>query len=167
MSEPYLGEIRMFSFDFPPKSWALCNGQALSIQQNSPLFSLLGTTYGGDGERTFQLPNLQARVPMSFGAGFQQGEVIGEQSHTLSYTEMAAHSHLLGGTSTTGTQVSPENNLLATSAGDPYAVAGANLTTLNAATVGSTGGAQPHDNQQPYLVVNVCIALIGIYPSRN
>ena len=174
MSTPYLGEIRCFAFNFAPTGWAQCNGQTLPINQNQALFSLLGTTYGGNGTTTFQLPNLQGRVPGHIGNGYDLGELTGEANHTLIVTEMPAHNHLIqsvivepGGeperiaTATTAAFIGPSNpdGLYATSTTNPVALA--------PQTIGASGGSQPHNNMQPYLVVNFCIALTGIFPSRN
>jgi microcystin-dependent protein len=167
----YLSEIRTFGFNYPPKGWAFCNGQTLSIQQNTALFSLLGTTYGGNGQTTFQLPNLQGRLAAHFGtqAGntVQLGQQIGEVNHTLLATEMPAHTHFVQGTTTAGDLPSPAASTMAV-AGTIYATSlGSAPVTLAPASVTTTGGSQAHSNQQPYLVLNVCIALVGIYPSRN
>jgi microcystin-dependent protein len=174
MTSPYLGEIRCFAFNFAPTGWALCNGQTLPINQNAALFSLLGTFYGGNGTNTFQLPNLQGNVPGHTGDGFVIGQLTGEANHTLIVTEMPAHNHAIqsvivepGGeperiaTATTTAFIGPSNpdGLYATSTTNPVALA--------PQTIGSNGGSQPHNNMQPYLVVNFCIALQGIFPSRN
>jgi microcystin-dependent protein len=143
----------------------LCNGQLLPINQNQALFSLLGTTYGGDGQTTFALPNLRGRVALHIGSGLIQGENLGEEAHTLTISEMPAHSHALQGTTNNANQPVPTGNLLAT-VGNVYTTA-QNLTTINPASVGNAGGSQPHTNMQPYLVLNFCIALQGIFPSRN
>ncbi len=168
MATPYLGEIRLTSFSFPPKGWAACNGQLLPINQNQALFSLLGTFYGGDGQVTFGLPNLQARVPMHTGNGHIQGESGGEVGHTLTAGEMAAHTHALPVTTAVGKSSSPAEALPAvapTGLGNVYGLP-TNLTPMQAA-VGSAGAGAPHPNQQPCLVVNFVIALVGIYPSRD
>ncbi len=169
MATPFIGELSIFSFGFAPKGWAMANGQLLPISQNTALFSLLGTTYGGDGVQTFALPNLQGRVPMHFGSGFVQGERAGEEAHTLLLSELPGHTHNVEGSTATATALSPTNNTLATTTDTPYATNPATSTfvTLNPSTVPSTGGSQPHENRQPFLVVNVCIALSGIFPSRN
>jgi len=168
MSSPFLGEIRYVSFNFPPKGWALCNGQLMAINQNQALFALLGTFYGGDGVSTFALPNLQGRVPMGVGSLTSQGEVGGEESHTLVLAEMPAHTHQIagGGTATTA---SPSGGYLATPAsGSPYAPPPESAPVVLAANaVGLMGGGQPHENRQPFLTVTACIALQGIFPSRN
>jgi microcystin-dependent protein len=165
MAEPFLSEIRIMSFNFAPKGWALCNGQLLPINQNQALFSLLGTTYGGNGQTTFALPNLQARVPIHFGAGFSLGETGGEQAHTVTMAEMPTHVHAALGSSTDGNASLPGGNVLATAA-NAYGAA-ASLTTLVPGTVTNVGGSQPHTNLQPYLVLTFCIALQGIFPSQN
>ena len=172
MSTPFLGETRTFSFNFPPKGWALCNGQLLPINQNQALFSLLGTTYGGDGRVNFALPNLQGRVPMHFGNGLSLGQSGGEASHTLSVAELPAHTHTLRGTSDTARLQAPTNALLAQAPINVYstsAVASGAETSvgMNPAAVTTAGGSQPHENMQPYLVLSVCIALQGIFPSQN
>ena len=166
-SDPFISEIQIFAFDFNPRGWAKCNGQLLPINQNQALFSLLGTTYGGNGVQTFALPNLQGRVPMHIGGGLSLGQVGGEENHTLSISEMAAHTHQVSGTSATVTQPSPGGNLWASGGlGKSYTAAAANAT-MNAASIGNTGGSQAHENRNPYLVLNICIALQGIFPSRN
>jgi microcystin-dependent protein len=161
--EPFLGELRLMSFDFPPKSWALCNGQTLQIAQNQALFALLGTTYGGNGQTTFGLPDLQGRTAMHFGNGFTQGERAGQESHTLTAPEMPAHTHIVTASKANGNQADPK---ILASFSEGYS--GFNgPTTLNPATISNAGGSQPHENRQPYLVLSWCIALQGIFPSRN
>lgn len=167
MSTPFLSEIKIFSFGFPPKGWASCEGQLLPINQNQALFSLLGTTYGGDGRQTFGLPNLQSRVPMSMGNGHVLGELGGQQNHTLVLSEMASHNHPAICTNALGTAESPS---LAVWAADnngnaPYSSTG--NTTMAPTVIGTVGGDQPHNNMAPCLVLNFCIALQGIYPSQN
>jgi microcystin-dependent protein len=168
VAEPFLSEIRIMSFGFPPKGWAECNGQLLPINQNQALFSLLGTTYGGNGQTNFALPNLQGRVPVHAGQDFALGQAGGEPAHTLTGNEMPQHTHTLAGsTSATGGSASPNNAYLG--GGDNvYAAANAGTTTpLTAASITSVGGGQPHQNMQPFLALNFCIALQGIFPSRN
>jgi microcystin-dependent protein len=166
MAEPFLSEIRLMSFGFAPKGWATCNGQLLPINQNQALFSLLGTTFGGDGRVNFALPNLQGRVPIHVGAGHTLGERGGEQAHTLAIAELPAHTHVVQASSnSTGTQALPVNAFLA-----PLNNAYHNpstLTAIQAATVTSVGGSQAHLNMQPFLALNFCIALQGIFPSPN
>ncbi|MGC3988448.1 MAG: tail fiber protein [Chthoniobacteraceae bacterium] len=165
MSTPYLAEIRITSFNFAPKGWALCNGQLLAISQNQALFALLGTTYGGNGVTTFGLPNLQGRTPVHFGNGITLGELGGEASHTLLVTEMPAHNHVPVGNSGAATLDDPTGQLWANGGFQNYATS--SNTTMNAASIGNTGGSQPHNNLQPYLVLNFIIALQGIFPSQN
>ncbi len=165
MSTPFLGEIKIVSFNFPPKGWAFCNGQLLPINQNQALFSLLGTTYGGDGQTNFALPNLQGRVPFHIGNGFTQGQRGGEETHTLIQSELPAHTHFPVGSSNTANAVSPANNVWASLSSGGYS--STPNTTLNPASITNTGGSQPHNNMSPYLVLNFCIALQGIFPSRN
>lgn len=168
MSEPFLGEIRMFGGNFAPRGWAFCDGQLLPIAQNTALFSLLGTTYGGDGQSTFGLPDLRGRFPMHEGQGpgltpRSLGAVAGAEAVTLIASQMPAHNHTVGASTGEANDVIPTNGYLA--AGNQYS-ASAN-TSLNPAALGVAGGSQPHDNMPPYLVVNFIIALEGIYPSRN
>jgi microcystin-dependent protein len=160
---PFLGELRLMSFNFAPKGWAECNGQFLPINQNQPLFSLLGTMYGGNGQTTFALPDLRARVPIHVGNGYIQGEVLGEESHILSQSEIPAHTHQIRASSTTGNQPTP--SILA-SVDNTYRSA-SDLTTINPETLANSGGSQAHENRPPYLTLNWCIALLGIFPSRN
>ncbi len=166
MAEPFLSEIRIMSFGFPPKGWALCNGQLLPINQNQALFSLLGTTYGGDGRVNFGLPNLQGRVPIHMGSGYTLGEVGGEQAHTLSISEIPTHVHALNAsTSATGGTASPSNAFLG-GADNAYHTP-SSLTSLSPGTLANTGGSQAHLNMQPFLTLSFCIALQGIFPSQN
>src|SRR3954454_16851999 len=165
MAEPFLSEIRIFSFGFPPKGWALCDGQLLPINQNQPLFSLLGTTYGGDGRVNFGLPNLQGRVPIHTGSGHTLGERGGEQAHTLSISEIPTHTHVATASSDNGTVVVATGNVLA-AANNLYTTP-TNLTALMAGTVANVGGSQAHLNMQPFLVLNFSIALKGIFPSQT
>jgi microcystin-dependent protein len=165
MAEPFLSEIRIFSFDFPPKGWAFCNGQLLPINQNQALFALLGTTYGGNGQTNFALPNLQGQVPIHEGDGHTLGERAGSSSVTVNVQQLPTHMH--------GLMVSPVNASIPTGGGNYFGVANNAYTTpaalqpLSPATVGSVGGSQPHNNMMPYLVLNFCIALQGIFPSPN
>ena len=167
MAEPFLSEIRLFSFGFPPKGWATCDGQLLPINQNQALFSLLGTTYGGDGRTNFALPDLRSKTPIHVGNGHTLGERGGEQAHTLSISEIPTHTHSLIGTSNTGTLVIAAGNLLGTSPSQMYQAPDNNLTAMNAASIASIGGSQAHLNMQPFLVLNFCIALQGIFPSQT
>lgn len=164
MAEPFLSEIRLMSFVFAPKGWALCNGQLLPINQNQALFSLLGTTFGGDGRVNFALPDLRGRVPIHTGSGHTLGERGGEQAHTLSIAELPTHTHVLNGTTNTGNTPVPTNNILADSPSQLYA-APSSLTSLNSGAVANTGGSQAHLNMQPFLTLSFCIALQGIFPS--
>lgn len=165
MGTPFLAEIRIVSFNFAPKGWALCNGQLLPINQNQALFSLLGTMYGGDGRTTFALPDLRGRVPVHVGAGFVQGGRAGEEAHTVISNEMPMHTHLVSASSGTPNQGSPAGNEWAAS-NSGYSTVAPN-TALNPSAIGSAGGSQPHTNLQPYLVLNFVIALQGIFPSQN
>ena len=167
MAEPFLAEIRIMSFAFAPRGWALCNGQVLPINQNQALFALLGTTYGGDGRVTFALPDLQARTPVHVGNGHALGEKAGEAAHTLSLAELPSHTHVARAVSDKATTAAPNGNMLATAKGGAVYAAAATPTPLSPATVASVGGGQPHPNMQPYLTLNFCIALQGIFPSRN
>jgi microcystin-dependent protein len=166
MAEPFLSEIRLMSFGFAPKGWALCNGQLLPINQNQALFSLLGTTFGGDGRVNFALPDLRGRTPIHVGNGRTLGERGGEQAHTLSIAELPEHTHTVAGSSaTTGGSASPNGQFLG--GGNNVYHAAANLTTLHPGSVTSIGGSQAHLNMQPFLTLSFCIALQGIFPSRN
>ena len=164
MAEPFLSEIRIFSFGYAPRGWALCNGQLLPINQNQALFSLLGTTYGGNGQTNFALPDLRGRVPISFG-NHSLGENGGEQAHTLSISELPTHTHVLSAQSGNATTPIPGGNLLG-AANNLYA-APTNLTPLSPTMVTNVGGSQAHLNMQPFLTLTFCIALQGIFPSRN
>jgi microcystin-dependent protein len=167
MAEPFLSEIRIMSFNFAPKGWAQCNGQLLPINQNQALFSLLGTTYGGDGRVNFGLPDLRGRVPVHDGNGHVLGERGGETDHTLTSPELPTHVHQVNATSAQGNQVVPTNNVLASSLNQTYRAADQAQTTLIPATIANAGGSQPHTNVQPYLTLNFCIALQGIFPSQT
>ncbi len=165
MSTPFLAEIHIFSFNFPPKGWAFCNGQLLPINQNQALFALLGTTYGGNGQTTFALPNLQGRVPFHIGGGLTLGQTGGETAHTVSISELPQHNHVPGASSAAANTGNPVSDLWADGGKNNY------NTSSNAAmapgAISNTGGSQPHDNMSPYLALNFCIALQGIFPSQN
>ena len=167
MAEPFLSEIRIFSFNYAPKGWALCNGQLLPINQNQALFSLLGTTFGGDGRVNFALPNLQGQVPIHVGDGHTLGEKGGQQAHTLSISEIPTHLHLAQAESTTATTNLPTGNMLANSTPNTIYGPVQSLSAMNPTTVTNTGGSQAHQNMQPFLTLNFSIALQGIFPSRN
>ena len=169
MSEPFLSEIKIVSFNFAPKGWALCNGQLLPINQNQALFALLGTTYGGNGQTNFALPNIRGRVPIHMGNGHTLGEAAGSTSVTVNIQQLPTHTHFLQASSSNGDSAFPSNpnpNVLA-ALNSPIYNAPSNLVTLNPAAVTSVGGSQPHNNMMPYLVLNFIIALQGIFPSRN
>ncbi len=164
MAEPFLSEIRLMSFNFAPKGWALCNGQTLPINQNQALFSLLGTTYGGDGRVNFALPNLQGRVPVHEGSGFTLGQRGGEEAHTITQQEFPTHNHFVSVVNANAS-VGPAGNYFA-AANNAYHQAPAN-TNLAPSSITNTGGSQAHQNMQPYLAVTFAIALQGIFPSPN
>ena len=164
MSDPFIGEIRMFAFDFPPRGWGLCNGQLLPINQNQALFSILGTTYGGNGQTTFALPDLRGRTPISFSNSFTLGQRAGEEAHTVTINEMASHSHFVQAGNSAANTPSPAGAFFAQNAG---AYASNPNAVMSVDTVTNTGGSQPHPNMGPYLVISFCIALIGIFPSQN
>lgn len=166
MSEPFLSEIKIVSFNFPPKGWAFCNGQFLPINQNQALFALLGTTYGGNGQTTFALPNLRGRLPIHMGNGHTLGEAAGSSAVTVNIQQLPTHLHgLQASSNSSGTTADPTNAFFAPVNGG-YGTA-ASLTTLSPQSVTSIGGSQAHTNQMPYLVLNFIIALQGIFPSQN
>ena len=167
MAEPFLSEIRIMSFSFAPKGWAMCNGQLLPINQNQALFSLLGTTYGGDGRVNFALPNLQGRTPIHTGSGFTLGERGGEQAHTLTISELPTHTHSAKASSSDGNIVVPTGNVLASSLNQSYRAPDNALTSLAPGTIANVGGSQAHLNMQPFLALSFCIALQGIFPSQT
>lgn len=170
MAEPFLSEVRIMSFVFAPKGWALCNGQLLPINQNQALFSLLGTTFGGDGRVNFALPDLRGRTPIHVGSGHTLGERGGEQAHTLSIAELPQHTHVLNASTTAGDAPVPNvvaqgiGTLMAATPNQVYGPA-ANLVAMNPGSVTNTGGSQAHLNMQPFLTLSFCIALQGIFPS--
>ena len=166
MSEPFLSEVKIMSFNFPPKGWALCNGQFLPINQNQALFSLLGTTYGGNGQTTFALPNLQARVPIHMSSGHTLGEAAGSTSVTLNITQLPAHTHAVQATNNAATSDDATNNVLG-QAGQNLYTAYSSPVAMASAAISTVGGNLAHDNMMPYLVLSFCIALQGIFPSRN
>lgn len=165
MAEPFLSEVRIMSFVFAPKGWALCNGQLLPINQNQALFSLLGTTFGGDGRVNFALPDLRGRAPIHVGSGHTLGERGGEQAHTLSIAELPTHTHVAQASSSNASGPVPTGNVMG-STSNGYAAPG-NLTSLLASTVANVGGSQAHLNMEPFLTLSFCIALQGIFPSPN
>lgn len=171
MSEPFLAEIRIVGFNFPPRGWAFCDGQILPIAQNQSLYSLLGTTYGGDGRTSFALPDLRGRTPIhvgtSDGSTHLLGQRGGEETHTLAGGEIPTHMHEAKASSDTGTTPIPTGNVLASSAPAELYHGASKLVELKAGTITNTGGGQAHNNMQPYLVLNFCIALQGLFPSRN
>lgn len=171
MADPFLSEIRMFGYPFAPKGWAQCNGQLLPINQNQALFSLLGTQYGGNGSSTFALPDLRGRAPVSFGNGTVQGEVAGAENVTLLSAQMPAHSHQAVGASDTFNTRAYDNSVFTTAAnattGPTNLYGPASALVPLGPSMTATGGSQPHNNMQPSLVVNFCIATVGVFPSRS
>ena len=166
MSSPYVGEIRMFAGNFAPAGWMLCQGQLLPISGNETLFNLIGTTYGGDGQSTFALPNLQSRVPVHQGAGFTLAQTSGEETVTLTVQQLPVHSHVPQAKSVAGNQASPAGNVWAASSLNQY-TANAPSSSMDAAALGMAGGSQPHDNMVPFLVINFIISLFGVFPSQT
>ncbi len=170
MGTPYIGEIRMFGGNFAPAGWAFCAGQLIPISENDALFTLIGTTYGGDGEQTFALPNIQGRVPIHAGPGFQLGELGGVEEVTLTTTQLPVHTHPMIGTDNLASEPNPSGNVLARSttldlyleAPDPGPSA-----PMNPSSIGPVGGSQPHTNMQPYLAISFIISLFGIFPQQN
>jgi microcystin-dependent protein len=166
MGSQYIGEIRMFAGTFAPVDWAFCNGQILAISQNEALFNLIGTTYGGDGQNTFALPNLQSRIPFHQGAGFVIGQAAGSEQVTLTSQQVPAHTHAANCFNGDATQGSPSGNVWSQSTLEQYSNA-TPVDAMNPAALGPAGGSLPHDNMTPYLVVNFIIALFGVFPSQN
>ena len=166
MPDPFLSEIKIVSFNFPPKGWALCNGQLLPINQNQALFALLGTTYGGNGQTNFALPNLRGRVPIHVGNGHTLGEAAGSTAVTINQQTMPTHNHFEMAQPTANNSQLGAGGAFLCQASNVYRTAD-NLIPLNPACVGNVGGSQPHNNMMPYLVLNFIIALQGIFPSRN
>ncbi len=166
--DPFISEIQIFAFDFPPRGWATCSGQLLSIQQNTALFALLGTTYGGNGTTNFALPDYRGRVPMHIGGSLsiQQGQSGGEENHTLTVNEMALHTHQVKASSATVNLPNPSGNLWAKGADDAGFSSSAG-STMSTSAVSQTGSNLSHENRSPFLVLNFCIAIQGIFPSRN
>lgn len=166
--EQYVGEIRMFPWNWAPKGWALCNGALLPIAQNQALFSLLGTTYGGNGTTNFALPDLQGRVPIHRSTQYPEGAKSGEENVTITLSMMPTHMHLLLATTTAGDKHAPRFTLAASSnANNYYYSSPSPLVALDQASISMVGGNQPHTNMQPFLVLNYSIATVGIFPSRN
>jgi microcystin-dependent protein len=165
MSSPFIGEIRMFAGNFAPVGWAFCNGALMDIDQNDALFNLIGTTYGGDGQTTFALPNLQSRVPIHVGPGYALGQNGGVEKVTLSGQQLPAHNHAPQAFSGGGTQTSPANSVWAANGNFPY-IDLAPDKAMDPGAIGLTGGSQPHDNMIPFLVINFILSLFGIFPSQ-
>ena len=167
MSAPFLSEMKIISWNFPPKGWAFCNGTLLPINQNQALFSILGTTYGGDGRVNFALPDLRGRTPIHVGQGVSLGERAGELNHTLTISETPSHNHVPNGSSATSNSASPSANFWGNAGAPTSHNSGTPNIPMSASAVGNTGGSQAHNNLQPYLALNVIIALQGIFPSQN
>jgi len=166
MGTPFMSEIKIISWNFAPQGWALCNGQFLPINQNQALFSLLGTMYGGNGQTTFALPDLRGRASLHIGSGFTQGQAGGQEAHTVTQSEMPAHNHFVNATTLAATTGAVFGNIFASTVAAQYG-SFANLTTLIPSSITNVGGSQPHNNMQPFLVLNFIIALQGAFPSRN
>ena len=169
MGTPYVGEIRMFAGNFAPVGWAFCNGAALAISENDVLFTLIGTTYGGDGQNTFNLPDLQSRVPVHMGGAFQIGQSGGVETVTLTTSQIPAHSHVPQCSGNAGSDQSPLNNVWAVSGSNIYSdpTNGPPNVGMDPGALGNSGGSQPHDNMVPFLCINFIISLFGIFPSQT
>jgi microcystin-dependent protein len=172
MAQPYIGEIRMFAGSFAPAGWSFCNGQLMPISQNDAMYIVIGTMYGGDGESTFALPNLQSRVPMHMGNGpdgvtYQIAEAAGVESVTLTTQQIPSHTHALLGSSTAATLTSPSSNVVGTSAQVDYLTVSTATLAMNANSITPVGGSQPHSNLQPFLVISFIISLFGLFPSQT
>ncbi len=173
MSEPFLAEVRIVGFNFAPRGWAFCDGQILPINQNQSLYSLLGTTYGGDGRTSFALPDMRGRTPIHVGNGHREGQKSGEETHTLAGNEMPQHTHTARASSAAGDSPLPvqgsNRNVLASSTNEAYRsfTSAGDLVSMRSGTIANVGGGQAHENMQPYLAINFCIALQGLFPSRN
>lgn len=172
MSQPYIGEIRLLGFNFPPLGWQLCAGQLVPISEYEALFQLIGTTYGGDGQTTFGLPDLRGRAPIHWGTGpglstYIIGQQLGTENVTLSQGQLPMHGHPFLATTNQATLPAPQNNLASDTNRNAYSTAGTVNTQLNAQTIGPVGGNQPHENMQPFLVGNYCISMYGIFPSPS
>ena len=170
MSSPFVGEIRMFAGNFAPAGWAFCNGALMPISENDVLFNLIGTTYGGDGQETFALPDLQGRVPIHQGTGggstYQLGEMAGTETVTLTTNQIPQHNHLVLASTAVANDANPQNNVVAQADVDMY-LSDVTDVALNAASIGATGGSQPHENMAPYLAISFIISLFGVYPTQN
>ena len=172
MGQPYIGEIRMFAGNFPPAGWAICNGAPQAISENDTLFAVIGTTYGGDGQETFNLPDLQSRVPMhqgtnSFGTTYNIGEAAGVEEVTLSTQQIPSHNHAFLCSSDSGSAQSPDNAVPGSGTAITIYRASPPATPMNAASIGVSGGSQPHDNMMPFICINYIISLFGIFPTQN
>jgi microcystin-dependent protein len=168
MSSPFIGEIRMFAGNFAPQGWAFCNGALMAIDQNAALFQLIGTTYGGDGQSTFALPDLQSRIPVHVGPGFPLAQRAGVETVTLTAGQIPAHQHVMSVSNAAGIQPGPGGNVLAASTTVKlYNALNPPNQPLNAGSIASAGGSQPHDNMQPFLVINFILSLFGVFPSQN
>lgn len=172
MAQPYVGEIRLFAGNFPPVGWLFCDGQLLPISENETLFQLIGTMYGGDGQETFGIPNMQSRVPLHFGTGpdgvtYQQAEMAGTESETLTVQQIPSHTHALLASTGTAAASTPAGAVLASTQALTYFNLLDNPATMSAQSIGPTGGSQPHENCQPFLCINYIISLFGIFPSQT
>jgi microcystin-dependent protein len=174
MPEPYIGEIRLFAGSFAPNGWMFCEGQLLPISENDALFTLIGTTYGGDGQQTFALPNLASRVPIHMGTApssgitYQIGEMAGTEAETLTVQQIPSHTHPFTGSTANGTATNPGGSVMAGSVSSvqPF-IEDSPTASLNANAIGPAGGSQPHENCQPFICINYIISLFGVFPSQT